>query len=200
MFLLFERGYSDSGYIGIVNNSADEFSDTLRATFGTYDVLPSSRLVSQADTVGGIGFRTPGTLKRNDDLLAANLGGQLEDHTPHHLLGVAEVDRYPAMHSAAELGYDVNRGSNGINLPNDPDLAKNLNKPYHPKRGRHSKRNYTGPVNQRLERMQQAYDQGAVTDATLLFEIRKIEDSVRSDLLDDTLKLNSRYSWYPLGE
>ncbi|QDT78557.1 hypothetical protein Mal35_20060 [Gimesia maris] len=41
------RGYSDSGYIGIVNNSADEFSDTLRATFGTSDVLPSSRLVSQ---------------------------------------------------------------------------------------------------------------------------------------------------------
>ncbi|WP_154898279.1 polymorphic toxin-type HINT domain-containing protein [Gimesia maris] len=53
---LVPRGYYDSGYIGIVNGSADEFSDTLRATFGTYDVLPSSRLVSQADTVGGVGL------------------------------------------------------------------------------------------------------------------------------------------------
>ncbi|QDU14129.1 hypothetical protein CA11_19330 [Gimesia maris] len=39
---LVPRGYYDSGYIGIVNGSADEFSDTLRATFGTSDVLPSS--------------------------------------------------------------------------------------------------------------------------------------------------------------
>ncbi|QDU14164.1 hypothetical protein CA11_19680 [Gimesia maris] len=53
---LTSRGHYDSGYIGIVNGSADDFSDTLRATFGTSDVLPSSRLVSQADTVGGIGF------------------------------------------------------------------------------------------------------------------------------------------------
>ncbi|WP_154898292.1 Hint domain-containing protein [Gimesia maris] len=51
---LVPRGYYDSGYIGIVNGSADDFSDTLRATFGTYDVLPNSRLVSQADTVGGV--------------------------------------------------------------------------------------------------------------------------------------------------
>ncbi|WP_417375972.1 polymorphic toxin-type HINT domain-containing protein [Gimesia maris] len=55
---LVPRGYYDSGYIGIVNGSADEFSDTLRATFGTSDVLPSSRLVSQADTVGGVGLST----------------------------------------------------------------------------------------------------------------------------------------------
>lgn len=48
---LVPRGYYDSDYIGIVNGSADEFSDTLRATFGTYDVLPSSRLVSQFDTI-----------------------------------------------------------------------------------------------------------------------------------------------------
>ncbi|QDT78552.1 hypothetical protein Mal35_20010 [Gimesia maris] len=53
---LVPRGYYDSGYIGIVNGSAYDFSDTLSATFGTSDVLPSSRLVSQADTVGGIGF------------------------------------------------------------------------------------------------------------------------------------------------
>ncbi|QDT89873.1 polymorphic toxin-type HINT domain-containing protein [Gimesia algae] len=66
---LVPRGHYDSGYIGIVNGSADEFSDTLRATFGTYDVLPSSRLVSQADTVGGVGLRAPeGIVYKRTDL------------------------------------------------------------------------------------------------------------------------------------
>ncbi|EDL57458.1 polymorphic toxin-type HINT domain-containing protein [Gimesia maris] len=73
------RGYYDSGYIGIVNGSADEFSDTLHATFGTYDVLPISRLVSQADTVGGVGLsastRTQGVFRTRVEFDTSSLTG-----------------------------------------------------------------------------------------------------------------------------
>ena len=75
---LVPRGYYDSGYIGIVNGSADDFSDTLRATFGTSDVLPSSRLVSQFDTINAPGlFRDPGGRLRKADGTFALEGGTL---------------------------------------------------------------------------------------------------------------------------
>jgi hypothetical protein len=138
-----------------------------------------------------------GSLGRNGDLLAKNLGGRIKDHTPHHLIGVAEAEKFDVMKRAAELGYDINRGSNGINLPNKLDLAKELNLPYHPKRGRHRVDTYTGPVDDRLLELQRRYDKGLVNDATLLDEIRKIEDSIHDDLISGKLRLNSRYPWYP---
>jgi hypothetical protein len=100
------------------------------------------------------------------------------------------------MKRAADLGYDINRGSNGINLPNKPGLAKKLDQPYHPPHGRHSKKNYTGPVNDRLKELQRKYDKGLVKDKNLLDEIRGIEDSIRDDLNNGTLRLNSRYPWF----
>ena len=137
-------------------------------------------------------------LERNDDLLARNLGGRVENHTPHHLIGVAEAKKFDVMTRAAELGFDINRGSNGINLPNDPSLAKQLNLPYHPMRGRHRIDTYTGPIDERLRNLQQRYDDGLVTDGTLLDELRKLEDSIRVDLLRGELRLNSQYPWYQL--
>ncbi len=103
------------------------------------------------------------------------------------------------MERAAELGYDINRCSNGLNLPNTAEAAKKYNLPYHPKRGRHSTRNYTGPVNERLRQLQELYDNGVITDANLLDEIAAIEGSIAQDLLSGKLRLNSRYPWYPLG-
>ena len=100
------------------------------------------------------------------------------------------------MHRASDLGYNINRGNNGINLPNTPSLAKTSNLPYHPGNGRHSTRTYTGPVNERLRQLQQRYDAGLVTDADLLDEIKALEDGIRKDLLDGKLRLNSRYPWY----
>lgn len=137
------------------------------------------------------------TLARNDDLLAKNLGGRLKDHTPHHLIGVAEAQKFDVLTRAAELGYDINRGTNGINLPNKLDLAKELNLPYHPKRWRHRVKTYTGPIDDRLIEFQRRYDKGLINDSTLLDEIRKLEDSIHDDLIIGKLRLNCRYQWYP---
>lgn len=137
-------------------------------------------------------------LLRDDEMLADNLGGRKEGYTPHHLLGVAEVQRYPVMAVAAEeLGYNVNRGNNGINLPNTLELAEDVNLPYHPQHGRHSPSTYTGPVNELLGKLQTAYDSGAVPKPELMNEISNIENSVRSRLLSGELRLNSRYPDYP---
>ena len=97
---LVPRGYYDSGYIGIVNGSADEFSDTLSATFGTYDVLPSSRLVTQTDTVGAIGLSAPardGFYNRQSALVAG---------TNRNLVVVDENITY-VVPRLREAGYDV---------------------------------------------------------------------------------------------
>jgi hypothetical protein len=115
------------------------------------------------------------------------------------LIGIAEAKNFTVMERAAELGYDINRCSNGLNLPNTAEAAKKYNLPYHPKRGRHSTRNYTGPVNERLRQLQELYDNGVITDANLLDEIAAIEGSIAQDLLSGKLRLNSRYPWYPLG-
>jgi hypothetical protein len=140
-----------------------------------------------------------GSLERNDDLLARNLGGRRGGYSPHHLIGVAEAAKYPVMHRAAELGYNINRGNNGMNLPNTPALAKSENLPYHPPHGRHSRRTYTDPVNERLQALQERYDAGLVDDASLLDEVRLIENGIRRDLLAGKLRLNRRYPWYQPG-
>ena len=101
------------------------------------------------------------------------------------------------MKRAEELGYDINRGSNGVNLPNKPGLAKDLNLPYHPQRGRHRVDTYTGPVDERLQTLQQRYDDGLLSDNNLLEELQKIEGSIYDNLMSGKLRLNSRYPWYP---
>ena len=82
------------------------------------------------------------------------------------------------MQHAAELGYNVNNGHNGIMLPNKRELAKELGIPYHPKGGRHTIATYTGSVRERLRRLERMYAEGSVTDATLLDEIASIEESI----------------------
>ncbi|MGL6095925.1 MAG: AHH domain-containing protein, partial [Fimbriiglobus sp.] len=83
-----------------------------------------------------------GTLKPKYETLAKNLGGRRDGFTPHHLIPVGVAKDSPVMKRAAELGYDINRGTNGVMLPNTPDGAKQFYLPYH--RGRHGDI-YTGP-------------------------------------------------------
>jgi hypothetical protein len=58
--------------------------------------------------------------------------------------------------------------------------------------------NYTGPVDERIAKLQQRYNDGLVTDETLLDELKVVEESIREDLISGKLRLNSRYDWYPL--
>jgi len=158
-----------------------------------------SQIVRVAKEAGAKGadnlLQLGGSLLRNDNLLAKNLGGRIPGYTPHHLIPIAEAPKHDVMKRAAELGYNINRGRNGINLPNTPELAMEAILPYHPPRGNHSSA-YRGPVNDRLKELQDGFDAGIVTEANLLEEIGKVEDSIRADLLNGTLRLNSRYGWY----
>ncbi len=139
--------------------------------------------------------REKGSLKRDDDLLAENLGGRKEGYTPHHIIPVAEAQQFSVMEDAAKLGYNINNANNGINLPNTSELAQEMNLPYHPPQGNHAA-TYTDPVHERLLDLQTRRDSGEVTDETLLNEVRKLEDGIESDLLSGALRLNSRYNWY----
>jgi hypothetical protein len=146
------------------------------------------------------GATVAGTLEREKShaVLGPRIPGGIPDkHTPHHLIGVKEAKEFPVMHKAAAQGYDVNRGNNLISLPNDEALAKQLNLPYHPGNGRHRIDTYVEPIRKRLRELQSRSDAGLVKDADLIDEIKKIEDGIRKDLLAGTLRLNSRYPWYP---
>jgi hypothetical protein len=143
-----------------------------------------------------------GTLEREVDhgVLGSRIeGGIPEDHTPHHLIGIKEAGQFPVMEKAAELGYDVNRGNNLIALPNTEALAKELDMPYHPGNGRHTIKTYVDPVRQRLTDLQRRFDAGLVDESSLLSEIGKVEDGIRANLLDGSLRLNSKYPWYKSG-
>ncbi len=132
-------------------------------------------------------IETIGTLKRGN--INANIeGGVPEGYAGHHLIPVSSAAKFTVMERAAELGYDINRGSNGIALPRTVELAQESGLPLH--NGGHLG-SYFDYVEGQLDALQNRYLSGAVTDSTLVSEIGKIENRVRADLLKHRVKLQT---------
>jgi hypothetical protein len=128
-----------------------------------------------------------GTLERGN--ISANIvGGVPENYVGHHLIGIVEANNYPALHRAAELGYNINRGSNGIALPNTIEEAMASGLPLHT--GRHLGA-YTDFVDSQLSRLQNRYDLGRIPDAKLGQEIGKVENTIREALLNKQIRLQN---------
>jgi hypothetical protein len=116
----------------------------------------------------------------------------------HHLIGVAEASA-DIMERACELGYDINRGNNGIalpsyanntfpNLPDGQAESTSTGLPLH--RGPHRAANYNDCVRQHLAKLEADYRAGRVTDCNLCAKIKEIEDEVRRALLAHEIWLN----------
>jgi hypothetical protein len=123
------------------------------------------------------------------------------NHTPHHLLSISQTADLAVMEYLVELGYNTNRANDIVWLPNDSDLAQQLNLPYHPPGGTHSAEYYSA-VRQALVEFDTRYRNGlagrgpALTDAQIWDTITSIENNIYERLIRNELKLNSRYDWY----
>jgi Pretoxin HINT domain/A nuclease family of the HNH/ENDO VII superfamily with conserved AHH/Pre-toxin TG len=136
--------------------------------------------------LGILVHNTCGNLDRGD--INQNIvGGVPDGYRGHHLIPVKVAQEFPVMqHAAKNLGYDINRTNNGIALPGSGQEALASGLPYHG--GRHIPE-YTDLARKRLDDLQDDYDQGLVTDANLIDEIKSVEDAMRSDLLSDQIRL-----------
>ncbi|MDT7780152.1 MAG: hypothetical protein QOC99_2664 [Acidobacteriota bacterium] len=136
-------------------------------------------------SMSGAAEETAGTLERGD--INSNIEGGVPDgYAGHHLIPISSAKNFSVMERAAELGYDINRGSNGIALPRFLELAEESGLPLHS--GRHIPA-YFRYVENQLSRLQARFEAGSVTDANLLREVGKIENKVRADLLNHRVKL-----------
>ena len=134
---------------------------------------------------------TRGTLERSPSLNRNIVGGvdTAAGYRGHHLIPVSEAQQFDVMqHAADTLGYNINRGSNGISLPSKVAESLATGLPLH--NGMHLSA-YFALARTRLGALQRAYDAAAVTDSTLLEEIAIIEDGMRSDLVNDRIRLQS---------
>jgi hypothetical protein len=116
-------------------------------------------------------------------------GGVKKGYAGHHLIPIDEAKDFSVMQKAAMLGYDINRGTNGIALPTTIKESLKTGLPLHS--GRHLK-GYTMFVNSELRRLQNSYDFGEVSDEELSFEILKIENKIRKSLLKRKIYLQNK--------
>ncbi|WP_263053639.1 AHH domain-containing protein [Oscillatoria nigro-viridis] len=114
-------------------------------------------------------------------------GGVPSGYQGHHLIPVKVAQEFPVMQEAADnLGYNINRGNNGIALPGTPAESLSTGLPYHG--GRHTPE-YNDLARGYLDNLQRRYDRGLVSDSDLVNEIANVENQIRSDLLDDRIRL-----------
>lgn len=88
------------------------------------------------------------------------------------------------MARSADIGYDINRGSNGIALPRTAQESLATDLPLH--NGRHI-RDYEEFVAKQLNALDRR--SLSLSDEQLLDEVGTIEDRIRSKLLDGSLRL-----------
>jgi len=83
-----------------------------------------------------------GSLKGSGTILAGNLGtgslppiGTRSDYQAHHIIATSSANDSTVAKAASQSGYDINRASNGIWLPENSVLAVKIKLPLH--KGRH---------------------------------------------------------------
>ncbi|HIF9420109.1 TPA: AHH domain-containing protein [Photobacterium damselae] len=113
------------------------------------------------------------------------------NHAGHHQISINIAQEYPVMHRGAELGYNINRGLNGIALPTDIDTSIATGLPLH--NGRHLSARHEGSADAQAYRemrsIQTKYDRGLIDDLTLVDEIGKAENRIRYALENNEVRL-----------
>ncbi len=105
----------------------------------------------------------------------------------HHMIPIHVAQNFPVMRLAAKkLGYDINRGSNLIGLPTDRGVAATRNLLLHS--GGHLP-SYYKYVSKQINKLQNAFDKGAIKESDLLSSIEKIEDRIHYDISNKNVKL-----------
>ncbi len=130
--------------------------------------------------------KTLGSLKRDDGLRLKDQieGGVPEGYAAHHLITVNEAKDSIALQKAAEAGYNINHGHNGIALPTTAEEAERTGLPLHS--GRHLTE-YTTHVSEWLEILDEEYiraeKSGKPWSQEQLFDrINMIEDAIRKEI------------------
>ncbi len=116
-----------------------------------------------------------------------------EGYAGHHLIGIAEAKGSVAMQEAAECGYNINNGHNGIALPTDETEAMSTGLPLHT--GRHLGE-YADMVAGRLEVLDDQYVESIQegepwSSEHLLSQVQEVENSIREDLLAHNVSLQN---------
>ena len=132
--------------------------------------------------------RAQGTLIRNQYKLIKNLGGIPKNYAGHHLIAVSVAQKFTVMDKAAELGYDINRATNGIALPTT--IAESLEKGMPVHIGKHLAP-YFDIVTDELTPLQNRFANGNLSDEALLGEIANIEARLRSLLETGAVRLHN---------
>ncbi len=136
-----------------------------------------------------------GTLDRDVGMKLSNeiKGGMPVNHAGHHQISIKITQEYPVMNRAAELGYNINRGSNGIALPTDIGTSLETDLPLH--KGRHLSARHEGSadalVHREMNALQRKYDRGMIDDSNLIGEIGNIENRIRLALTTHQVRLQS---------
>ncbi|HIF9226196.1 TPA: RHS repeat-associated core domain-containing protein [Photobacterium damselae] len=137
--------------------------------------------------------KVEGTLERDVGFKLNNEieGGVPANHAGHHQISINIAQEYPVMHRGAELGYNINRGLNGIALPTDIDTSIATGLPLH--NGRHLSARHEGSadalVHREMRSIQTKYDRGLIDDLTLVDEIGKAENRIRYALENNEVRL-----------
>jgi hypothetical protein len=136
-----------------------------------------------------------GTLKRDAGLVLNEEidGGVPKDYEGHHLISLHLAEDSKAMQRAADLGYNINHGPNGMALPATLAESQKSGLPYHG--GRHLSARHAGAadafVKQKLDALDIRVQAGQISDLDLLREVSKIEDATREALSSNKLRLQS---------
>jgi hypothetical protein len=135
------------------------------------------------------------TLQRDVGLiLNEQIAGSVpQGYAGHHLISIHLADGSIAMQRAAQLGYNINRGSNGIALPTTLAESQASGLPLHS--GRHLSARHAGSadafVQQRLDALDARVRAGTITDQELLAEISRVEDATRQALRTHQARLQT---------
>ncbi|MCB9685981.1 MAG: AHH domain-containing protein [Alphaproteobacteria bacterium] len=137
----------------------------------------------------------PGTLERDVGLVLNEqiAGGVPSGYAGHHIISIHVARDYGVAVRAAELGYNINRSSNGIALPTTLEEAISSGLTLHS--GRHLSARHEGSADQLLHSLfgdlQARYDAGEVDDSELLDAMTTIEDTVRLAIEENAVRLQS---------
>jgi hypothetical protein len=140
---------------------------------------------------------------------------QLVGWEKHHLIEVSA--RFRILERAEKLGYDINRSHNGIALPSYGDNYKFVTGPHAGKaktcqeaqlealvedwplhKGRHAAAKYGNCVRDHLNKLEQDWIAGRVTDKDICMRLYQIEEKLLEALLKHEIYLN-RFDPHLLG-
>ncbi|MEL6554066.1 MAG: peroxidase family protein [Cyanobacteria bacterium J06621_11] len=139
---------------------------------GNYIEIPSSQ--PRPGTTGS-NLAIPSNLQRRDLPIQSRSG-----FAKHHLISISVAQEFDVMKFAAgDLGYNINRRSNGISLPTKEDLAIRYNLPMHT--GGHLD-TYYDYVRGQLFSLQRQFDTGKISKNSLVSRISRIESLIDRDV------------------